>query len=390
VDLNNYFNPISLERPKISYLSEKTTFSHNITIHTENTKIPALEPFDVAIIGVKEDRFTINKGCALAPDYIRGKLYQLNKFQSNINVIDLGNLKPGSSINDTFYAIRDVIFELTAKNVITILLGGSNSILFACQLIQETLNQPYNLITLDAKLDLESIHDEPEDSITSDNYLYRIMEKDQNNLLFNYTNIGHQVYFVEQKNIDFINKSLYESKRLGMVRNELHLAEPLFRDASYIGVDINVVRQSDAPGNVRPSPNGFYGEEICQLTRYAGMSNKINTFGLFEINPRYDENDQTAHLGAQMVWYFLEGFTQRQNEAPGNNKEFKKFIVNLDDTHNKELIFYKSTITEKWWFEVPSIQLSKKEVVACAYEDYLLACKGEIPERWLKIFQKMN
>ncbi|MFN8133913.1 MAG: hypothetical protein U0Z17_01300 [Bacteroidales bacterium] len=33
------------------------------------------------------------------------------------------------------------------------------------------------------------------------------------------------------------------------------------------------------PGNANAIPNGFYGEEACQLMRYAGMSDKISSIG---------------------------------------------------------------------------------------------------------------
>ena len=36
VDLNDYFNPVSIEEPDFEHLTRQAGFPHNITIHTEN------------------------------------------------------------------------------------------------------------------------------------------------------------------------------------------------------------------------------------------------------------------------------------------------------------------------------------------------------------------
>ena len=37
VDLNDYFNPVSIEGPDFEHLTGQAVFPHNITIHTDNT-----------------------------------------------------------------------------------------------------------------------------------------------------------------------------------------------------------------------------------------------------------------------------------------------------------------------------------------------------------------
>jgi len=44
--------------------------------------------------------------------------------------------------------------------------------------------------------------------------------------------------------------------------------------------------------------------EAAGSFRYAGMSDKLSSFGIYEINPLFDNHDQTSHLAAQMIWYF--------------------------------------------------------------------------------------
>ena len=112
MDLNGYFDPVSLERPEYNFLPEEDTFSHNISVHTPDQPIHELDKHQVAIFGVPQDEQAFLKGSREAPDEVRSKLYQLSKINKNIRIYDLGNLIPAPTINDTYYAIRDVFLEL--------------------------------------------------------------------------------------------------------------------------------------------------------------------------------------------------------------------------------------------------------------------------------------
>ena len=123
--------------------------------------------------------------------------------------------------------------------------------------------------------------------------------------------------------------------RIGEARSEIGETEPLFRDSDLITFDISAVRQSDAPGTFAPSPNGFYTEEICLLSRYAGLSDKLKIFGLFEVNPVLDSRYQTSSLAAQILWFMLEGVSQRTPEAgligKDRNGRFVQYHVSIND-----------------------------------------------------------
>ncbi|MEZ5012438.1 MAG: hypothetical protein R2744_13060 [Bacteroidales bacterium] len=122
--------------------------------------------------------------------------------------------------------------------------------------------------------------------------------------------------------------------------------EPLFRDSHIITLDIAAVRQSDAPGTFAPSPNGFYGEEICLLARYAGLSDSLRVFGLLRGKSLLDSRKQTSGMAAQAIWFFLEGFAQKQNESLAIGKEnsgrFVSYHVKVKDLE-EDLVFVKSS-----------------------------------------------
>ena len=68
VDLNDYFNPVSIEGPDFEHLSVQAGFPHSISIHTENTPVKELGNFKIAILGVPEGRNSPNAGSFKGPD----------------------------------------------------------------------------------------------------------------------------------------------------------------------------------------------------------------------------------------------------------------------------------------------------------------------------------
>ena len=212
----------------------------------------------------------------------------------------------------------------------------------------------------------------------------------QPNNLFNYSNLGYQTYFNSQEEIDLINSLFFDAYRLGEVKN-LELVEPVMRDADLVSVDIGAIKANYAFANKNTSPNGFNGEEICAVARYAGLSDKVTSFGVFEYNSLFDVNNQTAKLIAQMVWYFIEGYNFRAKDYPYTTKEkYQKFSVMFED--DDPISFYKSDRSGRWWMEINLITDNKYKrhtLIPCTYKDYEDALDQKIPERWYKAQQKL-
>ena len=95
VDLNDYFNPVSIEKPDYEHLTGAMGFSHNITIHTENNPVKDLKRFRIAILGVPDGRNSPGPGSEKAPEIIRDQLYRLSRIPGKSSIIDLGNMKNG-------------------------------------------------------------------------------------------------------------------------------------------------------------------------------------------------------------------------------------------------------------------------------------------------------
>ena len=389
MDISVFLEPLDPERFD-NYGDQKTTFGNVITKNINAEKFPDTEGYHIAIIGVGEDRGSVhNDGAGRAPDIIREKLYNLKISENPYRIIDLGNLKLGKTLKDTYAAVSSILVELLKEKILPIILGGSQDLTFAQYTAYEKLEETVNIVSVDSSFDLGST-DQP---LNANSYLGKIVLHEPN-FLFNFSNIGYQTYFVGHEQIELMNRLYFDAYRLGQVRNDIEEVEPIVRNADIMSFDITAIRQSDAPGNGNASPNGFYGEEACRIVRYAGMSDKLTSFGIYEINPLFDNHDQTSHLAAQMIWYLIDGYYNRKKDVPLKNKTgFTRYNVSMKKSE-QEIIFYKSTRSERWWMEVPyhsnKVKYERHHLVPCSYKDYETAVREEMPERWWQAFQKIS
>jgi formiminoglutamase len=392
MSLSDFFTPIDVEKiiPKKGYYSSQL----GSKIDYFSVDFPSLEEkTNIAIIGVQEGRNAVNNaGCALAPDYVREKLYLLNEGPYSTKIADLGNIRQGAAIADTYVAVKTVVGELIKKNIIPVIIGGGQDLTYAQYMAYETVEQKVDLVIIDSHFDLD---DDTWDSIetTSVSYLNKIFLHDPN-FLFNYSNLGYQTYYTSQESLRMMDKLYFDVHRLGELTGNIAVAEPVIRNASMVSFDIGAIRSADAMGNANAGPNGFYGAEACQLSRYAGFNDKLSSIGFYEFNPAYDNNGQTAILVAQMVWYFIDGIYNRKRDFPLNPKsQYLVYKTSLKhDDH--EVVFIKSKKSDRWWMQVPyPAGGSKNErfhLVPCQYDDYKTAVSGEMPDLWWRTYQKLN
>ncbi len=391
MDIVNFFDPVDLQEMNLS----PDTLQQNrlvdiVRIFSEPDNFPDYNQADLAIIGVGEERNAFNNpGCSMAADHVRQYLYRLFPGPYPIKLVDLGNIKNGHAVSDTYFALSSVIAELIGKNVLPVIIGGSQDLTYANYQAYQSLGQIINIVAVDSMFDLGS----SEQELNSRSFLSSIILH-QPNYLFNYANIGYQTYFVDQDALKLMKNLFFDTYRIGIVRQNLEEVEPIVRNADLLSFDVSSVRHSDAPGNANATPNGFYGEEACQIIRYAGLSDKLTSIGFYEINPREDRNGQTSHLVAQMIWYFIDGFYNRAHDFPFRNEEdYLKYRVSITD-HKEELVFFKSKKSDRWWMEIPlpveqKIKYERHYLVPCSYADYQSACNNDIPDRWWMVYQKL-
>jgi arginase family enzyme len=352
-----------------------------VVLHTSEA-FPEVSKVTIGIIGVLENRGNSNGNQEIDLLAIRKELYRLYPGNWDASIADFGNILAGNSIEDTYFALKKVAFSLIKNNIIPVVIGGSQDLTYSLYRAYDDLEQMVNLVAVDSQFDFGK----ESDVVSASSYLTKIVIEEPNNL-FNYCNIGFQTYYNSQEEIDLVEKLFFDAYRLGEVSNTIAIAEPVFRDADVVSIDMNAVKSSDS-GNFTPFvPNGFNGKEICALSRYAGISDKVTSFGIFNHN----DTEQESVLMAQIIWYFIEGYHYRSNEYPfGSRENYLKYIVPSED---EELIFYKSDKTDRWWIEIPFIingnnKLKRNTLLPCSHEEYLAACDQELPERWWKAQRK--
>lgn len=390
MDIAIYFQGVDLDALAGDGGYPGKQYADIIDVHTEKGGFPELGDARIAIFGVQEDRNAINnEGCAYGADVVRKHLYRLFTGQEKARIADLGNIRQGHSVDDTYFALTNVVAGLAANNIIPVIIGGGQDLNYAVYRAYEHLGQIINIVAVDPQFDLGK----DSSAIDSRSYLSKIILH-QPNYLFNYTNIGYQSYFVDTEAVSLMDRLFFDTYRLGNVRSNMDEVEPIVRNADMVNIDISAVRHADAPGNGNAIPNGFSGEELCQIVRYAGLSDKLSSIGFYEYNPTYDPREQTAMLISQAIWYFLEGFIQRKDDYPARARDqYVKFHVKIQD-HQDEIVFYKSKKSERWWMEVPveTDLLTKYErhyMVPCSRRDYEEAMENNIPDRWWQVYQKM-
>jgi hypothetical protein len=177
-----------------------------------------------------------------------------------------------------------------------------------------------------------------------------------------------------------------------MLNHNIEEVEAIIRDSDIVSFDISAIKASEAPGHAQLTPNGFDGEQACRIARYAGISDKTSSFGIYEINPMFDDKGLTSVLAAQMIWYFVDGYYHRLNDKPQFDKAaFLKYMVELEE-HG--LTFWKSQKSGRWWMEVPfnvtKEKFKRHHLVSCSYSDYESAMQGDIPDRWIRAYDKLS
>ncbi len=340
---------------------------------------PDLFKIRIAIIGVIE----VNQDNSIVDlKHLRKELYSLYPGNWETSIADLGNILPGNTRKDTYFALQEILASLVKRNILPVVIGGSQDLTYALYRAYDGLEQMVNLVTIDSKFDFGK----ESDVLSASSYLTKIILEEPNNL-FNFCNLGYQTYYNSQEEIDLIEKLFFDAYRLGDISNSISIAEPVLRDADIVSLDLNSVMSSDSGNFINFTPNGFSGKEICSLARYAGLSDKVSLIGIFNHN----DSKQESQLMAQIVWYFIEGFHYRSNEYPfGSKEKYIKYIIPFEEV---ELIFYKSHKTDRWWIEIPFLstnntKLKKSTLLPCSYEEYLEACNQEMPERWWKAQRK--
>lgn len=382
----NFLSPVPDFVLAHNQLLSTQALGRKLRIHSAQNGIPDLKGVNIAILGVLENRNDINY---LGEEYklneIRKSLYALYPGSWSTAIADLGDINRGESVEDTYFALKTTIAILIKKKIIPIIIGGSQDLTYANYRAYDDLIPMVNIVNVDCSFNLG----DSTKPIKNNSFVGKIILDEPYNL-FNYANIGYQTYFNSQEEIDLMDKLYFESYRLGQVSKDITIVEPVMRDANMVSIDLRCMKSAEVSLNQKFSPNGLDGKEICAIARYAGISNKVSSIGIYEYKASKDD-EITSMLMAQIIWYFIEGVNFRvKDDIFLDENSYQKFITLID---SEELVFYKSNKTGRWWIEMPFLsdinnKLKRHTLLPCMHADYLDACNNKIPNRWYKALQR--
>ncbi len=374
--------PVSEEVLSSMVLNPNQVLGKNIEIHSAKLGFPELKGCSIAIVGLSEIRNAFFPTTKYNLADFRKSFYGLFPGNWNFKICDLGNLPDGDSPEDTYFALKEICTHLRQINIVTIFLGGSHDLIFPMYQSYQANNQLVNIVSVDNQFDFS----QEEELISGRSYMSRII-LEQPNSLHNFTNLGYQSYYIAQEELDLIEKLHFDSLRLGDLLDDISKSEPFFRDANIAGFDMKSLSWQ-AINDPYANPNGIDSRSVCALARYAGISDKIDIFSVFELI-----NTIISHqLLAQIIWYFIEGFSSRFDEYPVlTSIGFTRYTVALLDI---EMVFYQSEKSNRWWIEIinQSYLNNKNKTTAllpCTYQDYLDACNDKIPDKWWKATKRI-
>jgi arginase family enzyme len=370
----DYLDPVNLREVSNDEEYKDGQVGKLISVYEE--EFPDLLLADLILVGCREERGSRrSRSNVNGPDAIRQQFYQLFHWHSDLHLADVGNIKTGANLADTYAALKVVVSELTALGKTVIILGGSHDLSLAQYQSYMSRKKLIEVTCVDALVDIHI--DSP---LKSDNFLMEMLT-DEPNYIHHYNHIAFQSYFVHPNMLETMDKLRFDCYRVGKVKEHIEEMEPVLRNSNMLSFDITAIAHQYAPAN-QLSPNGLSGEEACALMRFAGLSPNINSIGVYGYHPEKDQHDLTAKQIAQMIWYVIDGRSKGRREATLSDKEyFNEYHTAFAEV---QTTFLQSKKTNRWWMQLPD-----QKYIACSYNDYLLASSNEVPERWLRAQERL-
>ncbi len=371
IKLEDFFSPVC--KKELSFndkLDIELTVGANIDIYYEGFKFKKDKKYDVGIFSFRIEKSSLQ---------IRKEFYSLSNFNKKTNIIDFGMLKADATSQKNNHGIAEVLPILKKYVNSIVFLSDDKDIIKQVYKSYENTDTLVNINHISPIIAFESNQQDIKPGSLTQTLL------NPEHKLFNYVNLGYQIPFNHQKNIDFINTNNFEAYRYSKLYKNIEENEYLLRDGQVTILNMSSIRQADAPEVSTIQNNGFSAFEICQLAYYAGASDNMEVLALLDLIDNYTENSITAKLTAQIIWYYIWGYAHREQDYPAlNNTKYKRISVSMDD--NTSIVFYKNIYNNRWWFEV---DFNKQKIyISCSEEDYTQTIKGFIPERWVKFYNK--
>lgn len=281
-----------------------------------------------ALIGFKSDegarRASMRTGSFEGPDFIRQRLASLPIQKPQLKLYDIGNIECNDhNLEACQIALAEIIRLLQEKNIRPIVLGGGHELAWGhFQGIADFISPQTRLgiINFDSHMDMQPLSSETSAGSCSTSF-YQIAaecEKTQRHLDYNCIGIQHAGNIRQQFEI----AKKFEVKII--LADEMHqgLQEKCFdfvdrvidqNDVIYFSLSLDVFSPAFAPGVGSIQPLGLDPWHIIPLVRQVAASNKVISYDISGLIPKYDIDQRTAKLAASLIYEIIHHHNEHQN-----------------------------------------------------------------------------
>ena len=274
---------------------------------------------NVVVLGCPQDegvrRNNGRAGAEHAPASIREQFYKLTPFNIKQKIVDIGDVKIGSSLEETHETHFEIVSQLLRDGKRVIVLGGGNDISYpdGCAMAEVFGPEWWIGINIDSHLDVRIA--EHRNSGTP----YRQLLEGGRLLPQYFYEVAFQTHFCSPVYYDYIRSLGVNRISLELLRSraeaDLELKESIKQKFighssslnTFFGFDMDAVRSADAPGTSAPSPLGLRNSEFIQLVKYAASLANTKIIEFSEVNPKYDADNRTSKLVAIAMHRFCSG-----------------------------------------------------------------------------------
>ncbi|MFT9495589.1 formimidoylglutamase [Anaerosolibacter sp.] len=275
--------------------------------------------------GVKRNKG--RAGAANGPQNIRRELSNLPcRFTQEVKLFDAGNIYcENSTLEESQELLAKAVEKVLELNLFPIVLGGGHEVAFGHY--QGILNHTkknnakpnIGIINFDAHFDLRpyphggssgtmfrQIADQCEEQALNYSYFCVGVQKHSNTIdLFKTADRLGAEYILAKDIIDGDSWSLLERFDQFIKGN----------DHIYMTICADVFSSAFAPGVSATQPLGLEPEKVIKFIKYILKSNKVVSFDIAEVSPRFDQDNTTANLAKVLIFSVIDTLCQGHNLA---------------------------------------------------------------------------
>ncbi|MEN9497925.1 MAG: hypothetical protein RL750_824, partial [Bacteroidota bacterium] len=195
-------------------------------IESYETDFPEMDSASIVLVGCGDARGAdLSRTTTDAPDAIRRHFYRLFYWETDIGLADVGNVRIGHTLQDTYAALATVVKELTQAGKTVIILGGSQDLTLAQYRAYGQAGKIIEASGIDARIDLYT------DSVNPAEHFLMEMLTGSPNFIRHYNHIGFQSYYVHPGMLETLDKLRFDCYRVGSVKESIDEMEPVLRNS---------------------------------------------------------------------------------------------------------------------------------------------------------------